>query len=41
MYIIRRKIEMDKEMSFLNNWYFFIIEFLMREFLLLRINLCI
>lgn len=32
MYIIRRKIEMEKELSFLNNWYFFIIEFLTREF---------
>lgn len=31
MYIIRRKIEMEKELSFLNNWYFFIIEFLTRE----------
>lgn len=32
MYIIRRMIEMEKEMSFVNNWYFFIIEFLTREF---------
>lgn len=32
MYIIRRKIKMEKELSFLNNWYFFIIEFLTREF---------